>query len=94
MPQWKVKPARADRPFRHGSKQPGQRRRCSAFGDVCFLAKSGRIQRAPPLPLMTHSGHFVVRTLREEYGPNFADAVGGRLSELDLAAIFRDGMNG
>ena len=77
MPQWKVKPARADRPFRHGSKQPGQRRRCSAFGDVCFLAKSGRIQRAPPLPLMTHSGHFVVRTLREEYGPNFADAVGG-----------------
>jgi hypothetical protein len=25
---------------------------------------------------MTHSGHFVVRTLREEYGPNFADAVG------------------
>ena len=25
----------------------------------------------------THSGHFVVRTLREEYGPNFADAVGG-----------------
>jgi hypothetical protein len=42
---------------------------------------------------MTHSGHFVVRTLREEYGPNFADAVGG-LSELDLAAIVRDGMNG
>ena len=40
-----------------------------------------------------HSRHFVVRTLREEYGPNFADAVGG-LSELDLAAIFRDGMNG
>ena len=44
--------------------------------------------------LLTHSGHFVVRTLREEYGPNFADAGGGRLSELDLAAIFRDGMNG
>ena len=27
--------------------------------------------------LLTHSGHFVVRTLREEYGPNFADAGGG-----------------
>ncbi len=42
-------------------QQPGKRRRCSAFGDVRFLAKSGRIQRAPPLPLMTQSRHDLAR---------------------------------
>jgi hypothetical protein len=44
----------------------------SAFGGKADEPRSARI-----CPLMTHCGHFVVRTLREEYGPNFADAVGG-----------------
>jgi hypothetical protein len=61
--------------------------------NVCLRRKSGSSNQTQLGPVMTYSGHFVVRTLREEYGPNFADAVGG-LSELDLAAIFRDGMNG
>src|SRR6476659_10099066 len=39
-------------------QQPGKRRRYSAFGHVCFLAKSGRIQRAPLLPFLTHSRHW------------------------------------